>query len=133
MLKIPARCDYACKTILELSMNWPKKEPVQIEYIARKQGIPIKFLVHILLQLKRLGIIESTRGKKGGYILIEPPSKITLGMVIKGTGGALVTYSQKDSFFSPIWEKIEGEISKIVDNITFEELCDKTKGGVYYI
>lgn len=132
-MRISARCDYACKAVLELAMHWPKKEPLQIEEIASRQGIPTRYLVHILLQLKRLGIIQSIRGKEGGYILSMPPNRIKLGKIIREMCGPLVTYDFKDNVFSPIWAKVEDEITKIIDNITFEELSNKAKGGVYYI
>lgn len=114
-------------------MHWPKDKPLQTGNIARKQKIPMKYLVHILLQLKRLGIVQSIRGKDGGYILKEPPGRITLGRIVRETSGPLVVYDIRDVLFSSIWAKVEDEISRVVDNITFEEICNKAKGGVYYI
>lgn len=133
IMRISARCDYACRAVLELAMHWPKDKPLQTGNIARKQKIPMKYLVHILLQLKRLGIVQSIRGKDGGYILKEPPGRITLGRIVRETSGPLVVYDIRDVLFSSIWAKVEDEISRVVDNITFEEICNKAKGGVYYI
>ena len=65
-MRISARCDYACKALLELTLHWPSKEPLQLHTISENQGISTKYLVHILIQLKRMGLIESIRGKQGG-------------------------------------------------------------------
>ena len=70
-MKISAKTDYACKAIFELVMHWPKPEPLAINVIARSQRIPIKFLTHILLQLKTMGMVESIRGQRGGYLLVK--------------------------------------------------------------
>lgn len=132
-MKITARCDYACRAVLELARHWPKKGPLQISDIAKRQRIPMRYLVHILIQLKGLGIIESIRGKDGGYVLSIPPGKITLGRIITEMCGPVVTYNRKDELFSPIWTRVEEEIGKVVNSITFEDLVSKVKGGVYYI
>lgn len=93
----------------------------------------MRYLVHILIQLKGLGIIESIRGKEGGYKLSIAPGKITLGRVITEMCGPFVTYEREDGLFSSVWSKVEQEIGKVVNNITFEDLACKVKGGVYYI
>ena len=49
-MKIIAKTDYACRALLELSLHWPKQEPLQVTAIADNQQIPIKFLIHILIQ-----------------------------------------------------------------------------------
>jgi Rrf2 family protein len=57
--------------------------PVQISDIARGQAIPKKFLEQILLELKRQGMVESRRGKQGGYLLLRPANDITFGEVLR--------------------------------------------------
>jgi Rrf2 family protein len=61
--------------------------PVQIPEIAEKQKIPKKFLEQILLELKRAGILESRRGKQGGYLLARPADDITYGEVLRLVDG----------------------------------------------
>ena len=57
--------------------------------IAAEANIPRKFLEAILLDLKLAGIVHSTRGKAGGYVLARAPDKITFGEVIRVTDGPL--------------------------------------------
>jgi len=63
--------------------------PVLIADIAEKKCIPIKFLESILLQLKQNKILESKKGKGGGYYLIESPKKVTIAQVIRIIGGPI--------------------------------------------
>jgi Rrf2 family protein len=54
-----------------------------ISEIAKRQRIPHKFLALILLDLKRCGLVQSRRGRAGGYLLARMPSKISFGQVIR--------------------------------------------------
>ena len=81
-MKISAKTEYACQALLELALHWPKVEPVQINTIADKHKISLKFLPHILLQLKQFGYVESSRGQKGGYLLAKSPKEISLVDVV---------------------------------------------------
>lgn len=63
--------------------------PVLIATLARDEEIPRKFLEAILLDLKKHGILESKKGKGGGYFLLRPPRSISLGEVIRLFDGPL--------------------------------------------
>lgn len=63
--------------------------PILIAEIARKKKIPLKFLETILLELKQKGILESKKGKGGGYYLLMPPQKISLAAVLRLVGGPI--------------------------------------------
>ena len=81
-MKLSARTEYACIAVLELARRYEAGEPVRIREIAGAHGIPPRFLVQILIQLKGAGYVASTRGAAGGYRLLKPPEQITLGDVI---------------------------------------------------
>ena len=73
--------------MLELAASFGSGEPVRIGEIAETHGIPSRFLVQILLQLKGAGLVTSTRGAAGGYQLLKPPDEITLGAVMSFIDG----------------------------------------------
>lgn len=81
-MKISAKTEYACLAMLELAAHYGSGEPVRIRTIADEHGIPSRFLVQILLQLKGAGFVASTRGASGGYQLVKPPEEISLGDVM---------------------------------------------------
>lgn len=131
-MRVSAKCDYACKALLELSAHWPKKEPISIQIISERQSIPLKYLVHILIQLKQNGLVESMRGKNGGYNLAKSPNKISLGEVIRIIEGPLLprfnSSSQKNSGFATIWDEVESAMSKVLDKITYEDILKRVRG-----
>jgi Rrf2 family protein len=63
--------------------------PVLISEIAKKKKIPIKFLESILLQLKNKGILDSKKGKGGGYFLSDSPKKTSLAVAIRIVDGPI--------------------------------------------
>ena len=74
-MKFSAKTEYACLAVLELARAFDSDEPVRIRSIAEEHGIPSRFLVQILLQLKGAGLVNSTRGAAGGYQLAKPPGE----------------------------------------------------------
>ncbi|MCI0492986.1 MAG: Rrf2 family transcriptional regulator [Planctomycetes bacterium] len=68
--------------MLQLAEGYSTGEPLQIRRIADEHGIPSRFLVQILLQLKSAAMVASTRGASGGYRLARPPHEITLAEVV---------------------------------------------------
>lgn len=82
LMKLSAKAEYACLAMLQMACEYESGEPLQIRRIAEEQGIPSRFLVQILLQLKGASLVASTRGAAGGYRLVKSPAKISLAEVI---------------------------------------------------
>jgi Rrf2 family protein len=81
-MKLSAKTEYACLAMLQLAEDYSGGEPVQLRRIADLHGIPQRFLVQILLQLKGASLVASVRGAAGGYRLTRSPDEITLAEVI---------------------------------------------------
>ncbi len=87
-MKLSAKTEYACLALLHMAQEYENAEPLQIRRIADQQGIPSRFLVQILLQLKGAGLVASTRGAAGGYRLARQPREISLAEVMEVMEGA---------------------------------------------
>jgi Rrf2 family protein len=81
-MNVSAKTEYASIAMLELAVNYGSGEPVRIRRIAEAHGIPPRFLVQILLQLKGAGLVASTRGASGGYQLVRDPKDVSLGEIM---------------------------------------------------
>ncbi len=81
-MRLSAKAQYACVAMLELACNHGETNPVHLKDIAADHGISQRFLVQILLQLKGAGLVDSTRGASGGYLLAKKPTEISLADVI---------------------------------------------------
>jgi Rrf2 family protein len=82
------KTQYAFKA-LEYLAEHRGEGPVLISEIAEKKHIPLKFLENILLELKKDGVLDSKKGKGGGYFLKLPPSKIPLARIIRKIDGPI--------------------------------------------
>ncbi len=81
-MRLSAKAQYACVAMVELACRAADPHPVQLKHIADKHGISQRFLVQILLQLKAAGLVESTRGATGGYLLARTPALISLADIV---------------------------------------------------
>jgi Rrf2 family protein len=82
------KAKYAIKALLALA-DCKGDEPMRIADLARAEQIPPKFLELILLGLKNNGILQSRKGKGGGYLLARDPSQIYLGQIVRMFDGPL--------------------------------------------
>ena len=78
---------YGLKALLALAES--ADGPVLVSDLAEGDAIPKKFLEAILLELKRRGVVQSKKGKGGGYFLARKPEAITFGEVIRALDGPL--------------------------------------------
>ena len=85
---ISQKAKYALRALLSLAKA-DGGSPVQISDIAREQAIPKKFLEQILLEMKKERLVESRRGKQGGYLLARPAADIPFGEVLRLIDGPL--------------------------------------------
>jgi len=86
---ISQKAKYALRALVALAQADAADEALIIADIAERNNIPRKFLEQILLDLKRHGILESRRGKHGGYALLRPADKITFGEVLRIIDGPI--------------------------------------------
>lgn len=82
------KSQYAFKALGYLSEKF-NEGPVLISEISRKKKIPLKFLENILLELKKADILDSKKGKGGGYFLKQSPDKIKVAAIIRLVNGPI--------------------------------------------
>jgi Rrf2 family protein len=85
---ISQKAKYALRALVCLVKAGPEHS-LMIAEISASEAIPKKFLEQILLELKRAGIVDSRRGRHGGYLLLRPPEKITFGEVLRLIDGPI--------------------------------------------
>lgn len=88
MRQLSKRTQYSLRALYALTRKFGEG-PVLITTLAESETIPKKFLEQILVSLKSAGFVSSKKGKGGGYILAQPPEKITIGSVIRAIEGPL--------------------------------------------
>jgi Rrf2 family protein len=84
------KCQYALRALYVLAREYGKG-PMLIQHISAQANAPAEFLQTILLELKNVGLLESRRGPQGGYCLLTPPNRITVGSIVRIVDGPFVT------------------------------------------
>jgi Rrf2 family protein len=109
MRTISKRTQYGLKAILALGSRFGEG-PVLISTLSKEESIPIKFLELILLDLKSHGLLESKKGKGGGYLLTRPPSTLTIGSLLRILEGPLAALPcASETAYRPCEECIDVE------------------------
>ncbi len=135
-MKISTKGRYALRLMLDLAQQ-PPTEYVSIKSVATRQGISEKYLEQIIKMLSKGGLVESTRGKSGGYRLTRTPEKYTVGEILRVTEGSLAPVSCleeehrcencDDCVTYEIWQNVLDAINEVVDSITLSYLVEKQK------
>ena len=138
---ISKKTKYALHALIYLAKEY-NRGPVLISELARKEKMPQKFLESILLDLKNHGLLQSKRGKGGGYLLGKGPNTITLGQIMRMFDGPLAPVSCvsqsayhrchecKNEQHCPIrlvMKEVRGAMSKILDQTTLADMIEKSE------
>lgn len=140
---VSAKTEYACIAVLELAARHEGGEPVRIRDIAETHGVPSRFLVQILLQLKAAGLVRSIRGAAGGYVLAREAGDITLldvmTVVDRQVGLAPKSAARSTATTRALqrtWKTVASQERESLRGVTFSDLVESLKGapeGMYYI
>ena len=133
-MRVSAKADYAARAAVELSAA--RDAPLKADRIAEAQGIPVKFLETILLELKHAGIVRSQRGPEGGYSLARPAEDISLADVIRAVDGPLanvrgdrpenVEYAGVAARLTDVWVAVRAALREILESTSLADLRDGT-------
>ena len=137
-MNISSRCDYAVRAVVELARRARNDAPLTATAIAEEQNIPEKYLVHILLQLKRAGIVSSVRGAQGGYLLVQLPVAISLLDVVTAVEGPILEpLPGVDSASGEVvaaWRKVARTLSESLAAVSIQSILDEAaKPDMYFI
>ena len=136
-MRISAKGEYAIRALLDLAVHHGEGL-VPIQEVARRQGIPQRYLEQVLLLLKRAGILESKRGSAGGYQLVRAPAGISVGEVLRAVEGRVTalevagrhpgkTSEAAASDLTPLWHEIAGAVAAVIDRTSFGDLAERVK------
>jgi Rrf2 family protein len=130
---ISAKADYAMRALLALASS-DGVAPVKAESLAREQGLPVKFLENILVDLRRAGIVASQRGAEGGYRLARPAAQINAAEVIRALDGPLAevrglrpeatVYQGAAVNLQQVWVAARASLRSVLESVTLEQVLE---------
>jgi Rrf2 family transcriptional regulator, cysteine metabolism repressor len=110
--------------------------PIQAKAIARRQGIPARFLEQVLHAMKKAGLVSSQRGAQGGYILSKKPADVSVAEILEALEGPFVrsitemngrVTSKSEALLSKVWERVHEAERHVLEGITVEELAGRQR------
>ncbi|MGE0406641.1 MAG: Rrf2 family transcriptional regulator [Candidatus Korobacteraceae bacterium] len=137
------KAKYGLQALIYLAKQPPQK-PVLIAEMAEKARLPKKFLELILLELRNVGIVQSRKGKGGGYFLNRPAEKIALGTVVRLLNGPLApvacasqtAYSRCDDCVSEetcgihmVMKDVRDAMAKILDGTSLADVVARAENA----
>ncbi len=134
-MMISTKGRYALRIMLDLCEHFDEEGYTSLSKIAERQQISVKYLEAIVALLNRAGLVESLRGKEGGYKLTKKPGDYTVGSIIRLTEGSVAPVSclecEKNNceracrcLTLPMWAKLDGIVNEYLDGITLENLLE---------
>lgn len=147
-MKLSTKIRYGMRALLDLALNY-NGQPVQMKDIAERQQISLSYLEHLIMPLISGGIIQSTRGARGGIKLSRSPEQIKLNEILEVLEGPLAPVDcLKDAQSCPrsgacatqdIWDEMRLAMINVLSSNTLQDLVNrqKSKGNktnaMYYI
>ncbi|MGB3367425.1 MAG: Rrf2 family transcriptional regulator [Acidaminobacteraceae bacterium] len=134
-MKLSTRGRYGLKAMFDLSINYGKG-PISLNIISERQNVSLNYLEQLMAPLKKAKLVESVRGKQGGYMLAKAPNEISVGDVLIVLEGELAPTDCVKEFTGDectnadccvtriIYEKIKKSIDAVVYSITLQDMLD---------
>ncbi len=131
-VRISAKSDYAIRAMVEIATHARSGRPLTAESISAAQGIPLRFLLNILGDLRRDGLVDSRRGPEGGWWLARPADEITVADAIRAVDGPLVHVAPVQDIspavstalsLSDVWLAVSSSVRDVLEGITVADLA----------
>jgi Rrf2 family protein len=141
-MSFSAKTEYACLAMLELALRYSSGDPVCLRNLAEVHQIPSQFLVQILLQLKRSGLVHSTRGTHGGYRLAKDPDEISMLSIVDAVEGERTRLGQGrvdrsviGRVLADVWQSVDDAQRQLLTETTLGQLMLRSQSvdAMYYI
>ena len=135
-MKVPQRATYGIMAVVDLALH-AKDVPVQARAIARRQGIPIRFLEQVLHAMRKAGLVESQRGAQGGYFLVHEPATLSIAAIVEALEGPVFhrsfvsqeTRDRRDTkqelSLGEVWDQVQQAERKVLESITVDQLAQR--------
>lgn len=135
-MRLSTRMCYGTRALLELSRHY-SQGAMSLAAISLSQDLPVKYLEQLMQSLKSSGMVQASRGPKGGYALARRPHRIRLSEVYTCLEGPVTTTDcvQHDDAcerisscpMRPVWARLHEEIMGILNSVTLQDMLNTGK------
>jgi len=138
MLKLSTKGRYGVRLMLDLATH-EGQGPVPLHDIAKRQSISEKYLGHLIPPLRDAGLIRSSRGANGGYVLSQPSSRISLKDILTVLEGRICLVDcvanpslcprSRHCVPKDVWRDVSETISRSLESFTLGKMIEKQKSA----
>ena len=136
-MNITSKGRYALRVMIDLAQH-PDEGFVSLKTVAERQGISMKYLEMIVSSLKKEDLLESTRGKEGGYRLCRSPEDYSVGEILRCLEDNLAPVAcirdgeiQCDKASAcvtiPMWKELDDITNAYLDGVSLQDLLTGDK------
>ena len=136
-MNVTSKGRYALRVMLDLAQH-PDEGYISLKTVADRQGISMKYLEMIVGSLKKAELVDSTRGKEGGYKLKRSPASYTVGEILRCLednlapvacikAGSVNCEHAGECMTVPMWKELDDITNAYLDGVTLEDLLTGAK------
>jgi len=135
-MKLSTRGRYGLRALLDLAVH-QGEGPILLKDIARRQEVSLPYLEHLIAPLIAAGLVKSTRGARGGVLLLKPPADIRLGEVVRVLEGPIAPvdcvnnpascHRSASCVTRDIWVEMKEAMSQVLDSTTLQDLVERQR------
>lgn len=135
-MKLSTRGRYGLRALLDLALH-QDEGLVLLRDVARRQEFSLAYLEHLIAPLIAAGLVKSTRGARGGVLLLKPPAEIKLGQVVQVLEGSIapvdcvntpaLCHRSASCATRDIWVEMKQAMSQVLDSTTLQDLVERQK------
>lgn len=138
-MKISTKGRYGLYFMLSLARDYGVKKR-SVKSVATERNISDLYLEQIVANLKKDGLVKSTRGAYGGYELNHPPDEITVGQIFAAVEESIIVVDTDDHESkneSYLWKRIKDAVNDVLDHTSLHDIIDNDTddfdGYMFYI
>ncbi len=130
--------EYACRALAQLAKCADAGHLTRLDDLAQREAVSGNFLVQILNDLRRAGLVESRRGMSGGYLLAGKPESITLRQIVEAVDPALLQLSvcgdgASGAAVAKAWRRVGDAVAASLDGVTLAQMAESAEEPMFHI
>ena len=144
-MKISTKGRYALNIMVDIAKNAGQEKYISLTEIANRLKLSNKYLEQIIAPLNKAGLVSSTRGNNGGYMLSRKAEEYKVGDILRVTEGNLAPITclsdgsakncptKNQCTTLSFWQGLDKAIEDYVDSKTLQDLVNETKSTKKYV
>ncbi|MGZ5915585.1 MAG: Rrf2 family transcriptional regulator [Hyphomicrobium sp.] len=133
-MELNTKARYAVMAMADLAKCGGDGAAVPLSAIAERQNLSVAYLEQIFLRLRRAGLVESARGRSGGYVLARRAQDITIAAIMEAVheetrmtrclDGDVGCLGEQRCLTHELWHALGGHIAAFLSDVTLQEVLD---------